>query len=160
MIGPDFCRTMARRAAWPNQWLRERIEAPAAREALGARRAFFGALPAMAEPLPRATGCRLRGSRAQGAGQVVAACPSAPAPRLGARRRVTRRRLKPSPGPAGFRRTMSSARWSGAPPALCIVRIFNHAPRHRGQMHAMLTAAGVDTGDTDLFLMPQAWRHR
>jgi uncharacterized damage-inducible protein DinB len=27
---------------------------------------------------------------------------------------------------------------------------------HRGQAHAMLTAAGEDTGDTDIFIMPWA----
>jgi uncharacterized damage-inducible protein DinB len=30
---------------------------------------------------------------------------------------------------------------------------FNHQTHHRGQAHAMLTAAGRQTGDTDLFLL-------
>ena len=30
---------------------------------------------------------------------------------------------------------------------------FNHQTHHRGQAHAMLTAAGQETGDTDLFLL-------
>ncbi len=33
---------------------------------------------------------------------------------------------------------------------------FNHQTHHRGQMHAMLTAAGVTTTDTDLPFMPGA----
>ncbi len=35
-----------------------------------------------------------------------------------------------------------------------IVHMFNHQTHHRGQVHAMLTAAGQVPGDTDLFLMP------
>lgn len=40
------------------------------------------------------------------------------------------------------------------PYALCIVHMFNHQTHHRGQVHAMLTAAGAKTEDTDLFIMP------
>jgi uncharacterized damage-inducible protein DinB len=34
---------------------------------------------------------------------------------------------------------------------LLLVHMFNHQTHHRGQVHAMLTAAGEKTGDTDLF---------
>jgi uncharacterized damage-inducible protein DinB len=38
-----------------------------------------------------------------------------------------------------------------------VVHFFNHQTHHRGQAHALLTACGQDTGDTDLFLVvPQA----
>ncbi len=37
---------------------------------------------------------------------------------------------------------------------LCVAHFFNHQTHHRGQVHAMLTAAGARPGDTDLFLMP------
>jgi uncharacterized damage-inducible protein DinB len=38
-----------------------------------------------------------------------------------------------------------------------VVHFFNHQTHHRGQAHALLTANGQDTGDTDLFLVvPQA----
>lgn len=40
------------------------------------------------------------------------------------------------------------------PMALCVVHFFNHQTHHRGQVHAMLTAAGARPGDTDLFIMP------
>ena len=50
--------------------------------------------------------------------------------------------------------------WSGAaqremrrPVALLVVHLFNHQTHHRGQVHAMLTAAGQATGDTDLMLL-------
>lgn len=38
--------------------------------------------------------------------------------------------------------------------ALCVVHFFNHQTHHRGQIHAMLTAAGAHPGVTDLHLMP------
>ncbi|MFA5539577.1 MAG: DinB family protein [Gemmobacter sp.] len=40
------------------------------------------------------------------------------------------------------------------PFALVATHFFNHQTHHRGQIHAMLTAAGARPGDTDLFLMP------
>ena len=51
--------------------------------------------------------------------------------------------------------------WSGAanrevkkPKWLLGSHFFNHQTHHRGQIHAMLTAAGAKPSDTDLFLMP------
>ncbi|MGH7048566.1 MAG: DinB family protein [Stellaceae bacterium] len=40
-----------------------------------------------------------------------------------------------------------------APKRLLVTHFFNHQTHHRGQAHAMLTAAGEETGDTDLFLL-------
>lgn len=37
------------------------------------------------------------------------------------------------------------------PTALVVAHMFNHQTHHRGQAHAMLTAAGERTGDTDLW---------
>lgn len=42
------------------------------------------------------------------------------------------------------------------PRGLLMMHLFNHQTHHRGQAHAMLTAADETTGDTDLFLIPQA----
>ena len=36
------------------------------------------------------------------------------------------------------------------PKALCVIQLFNHQTHHRGQVHAMLTAAGAETEPTDL----------
>ncbi|MGL5447061.1 MAG: DinB family protein [Rhabdaerophilum sp.] len=38
--------------------------------------------------------------------------------------------------------------------AMLVTHFFNHQTHHRGQIHAMLTAAGAKPDDTDLFLMP------
>jgi uncharacterized damage-inducible protein DinB len=40
-----------------------------------------------------------------------------------------------------------------APKRLLVTHFFNHQTHHRGQAHALLTAAGQATGDTDLFLV-------
>ncbi|MCA3595343.1 MAG: DinB family protein [Methylobacterium sp.] len=37
---------------------------------------------------------------------------------------------------------------------LLVAHFFNHQTHHRGQIHAMLTAAGAKPDDTDLFLLP------
>ena len=39
------------------------------------------------------------------------------------------------------------------PRSLAVAHFFNHQTHHRGQAHAMITAAGEKTGDTDLFLV-------
>ncbi len=44
-------------------------------------------------------------------------------------------------------RVASKSRW------LCVTHFFNHQTHHRGQVHAMLTAAGAKPDDTDLILM-------
>ena len=40
------------------------------------------------------------------------------------------------------------------PVGQCIAHFFNHQTHHRGQIHAMLTAAGMKPDDTDLVFMP------
>jgi uncharacterized damage-inducible protein DinB len=42
------------------------------------------------------------------------------------------------------------------PKWVAVTHFFNHQTHHRGQVHAMLTAAGVKPDDTDLFLMPSS----
>ncbi len=42
------------------------------------------------------------------------------------------------------------------PRAICFMQLFNHQTHHRGQIHAMLTAAGARPGDTDLPFMPDS----
>ena len=38
--------------------------------------------------------------------------------------------------------------------APCLTHFFNHQTHHRGQIHAMLTAAGAKPDDTDIAIMP------
>jgi uncharacterized damage-inducible protein DinB len=39
------------------------------------------------------------------------------------------------------------------PRSLLVVHLFNHQTHHRGQAHALITACGEKTGDTDLFIV-------
>jgi uncharacterized damage-inducible protein DinB len=39
------------------------------------------------------------------------------------------------------------------PRGLLVAHFFNHQTHHRGQVHALITACGEATGDTDLFLV-------
>lgn len=48
----------------------------------------------------------------------------------------------------------AAGREVSAPLGVVLPHFFNHATHHRGQVHAMLTAAGASPQDTDLFLMP------
>lgn len=41
------------------------------------------------------------------------------------------------------------------PLELCVVHVFNHQTHHRGQVHAMMTAAGLEAPVTDLVFMPE-----
>ena len=43
--------------------------------------------------------------------------------------------------------TVEARRWD------LLTGMFNHQTHHRGQAHALITAAGEQTGDTDLFLV-------
>ncbi|WP_209427317.1 DinB family protein [Pararhodobacter sp. SW119] len=43
------------------------------------------------------------------------------------------------------------------PRKMLVVHFFNHQTHHRGQVHAMLTAAGARPDDTDLLFMPERY---
>ncbi len=43
------------------------------------------------------------------------------------------------------------------PKTLLVLQFFNHQTHHRGQIHAMLTAAGARPGDTDIPFMPDSY---
>jgi uncharacterized damage-inducible protein DinB len=47
----------------------------------------------------------------------------------------------------------AAGREISAPRRLLVAHFFNHQTHHRGQAHALITAAGEKTGDTDLFLL-------
>jgi uncharacterized damage-inducible protein DinB len=48
---------------------------------------------------------------------------------------------------------VSRPRWA------LVIQLFNHGTHHRGQVHAMLTAAGAHPDDTDVPFMPDEWHH-
>jgi uncharacterized damage-inducible protein DinB len=50
--------------------------------------------------------------------------------------------------------SMGLGRDVSKPKQALILQLFNHQTHHRGQIHAMLTAAGAKPGDTDIAIMP------
>ena len=44
------------------------------------------------------------------------------------------------------------------PRAEVIVHLFNHQTHHRGQIHAMLTAAGTKPEATDVITLPEGYQ--
>jgi uncharacterized damage-inducible protein DinB len=49
--------------------------------------------------------------------------------------------------------SVAAGREMRAAGGLLVTHFFNHQTHHRGQAHALITAAGETTGDTDLFLI-------
>ena len=50
----------------------------------------------------------------------------------------------------------AAAKQMSKPKAICVMHLFNHQTHHRGQVHAMLTAAGHTPQATDLPFIPEA----
>ncbi|MGE0786410.1 MAG: DinB family protein [Sandaracinaceae bacterium] len=66
------------------------------------------------------------------------------------------RRLEPSwllrrPTPIPGRAWRPNPKWTNG---FLVTHMFNHQTHHRGQVHAMLTAAGAEPGATDLLVLP------
>lgn len=171
MITPAYCQMMARYNAWQNQSIYQAAASltDAARDE--GRGAFFGSIRATLSHLMWGDLiwiARFEGS--EGPGGSIADSPNrfdwptlwAERPRLDARIAawswmVTEAEL------AGDIRWYSFAlgRDLSKPAAVCVVHLFNHQTHHRGQVHAMLTAAGAKPGDTDIPFMPDEvpeWR--
>ncbi|MDF1854185.1 DinB family protein [Pseudooceanicola sp.] len=164
MITPTYCVTMARYNAWQNREVARAMETLTDAELTRDRGAFFGSILATCNHL--LWGDRLWMSRFDG-GEGPGDC----APRgldltptaavwYAERFRTDGRILLWAEQLRAIDLT-GDLKWvSGAlgRPAqksmgLVITHMFNHQIHHRGQIHAMLTAAGAKTADTDLILM-------
>ena len=64
--------------------------------------------------------------------------------------RVDRRVARPRSRSGSAHRSQRELR---QPRSLLVTHFFNHQTHHRGQAHALITACGEQTGDTDLFLV-------
>lgn len=166
MIGVDYVRTMARYNRWQNDGLIALTAALPLIEVDRDRGAFFGSIRATLNHI--LWGDRIWMSRIDGwvppeggiaeSGTLTLTLAAWKADR----QRADARLVTWADGlrPAQLRGRL---RWySGAlgrdmdqPVALCVAHLFNHQTHHRGQVHAMLTAAGHSPGATDLFAMPE-----
>jgi uncharacterized damage-inducible protein DinB len=165
LITPDYALTMARYNRWQNASLygaADTLDEAARREARGA---FFGSIHRTLSHL--AWGDAMWMSRFDGYAR-----PAQPLKNSGdehpdwsalkaARARLDAAildwaaRLSPDwlAGDLSWR-SGAAGRDVTRPCAFLVVHFFNHQTHHRGQVHAMLTAAGARPQDTDLFLMP------
>lgn len=168
MITPEYCRLMARYNAWQNTGLRKMIPEMSHDDLYADRGAFFGSIMRTLNHL--LWGDMLWMSRFDGG--------EAPDPKMSIEDSFE---MAPTPAVWAADRFRMDARirlwaeslhavdlvgdldwYSGAmkkqmskPKAICIIQLFNHQTHHRGQVHAMLTAAGQKPNDTDVPFMPE-----
>lgn len=166
MITPEYCRTMARYNAWQNTGLRKIVAAMDDAELIADRGAFFGSIMGTLNHLLWAD--TLWMSRFDGgAGTDIAIKDSATMTptaavwaadrfRMDARITLWAESLN-AIDLVGDLEWYSGAmgRQMSKPMAICVMQVFNHQTHHRGQVHAMLTAAGQKPAATDLAFMPE-----
>lgn len=165
MITADFCRMMARYNRWQNAGLYAAaggLGDAARRESRGA---FFGSIHGTLSHL--LWGDAMWMSRFDGGEKPGVGIPESPdwvsdwADLAGRRNEMDARIGGWAAGLSDNSLAGDLSWYSGVlrrevakPMALCVTHFFNHQTHHRGQVHAMLTAAGATPGDTDLFMMP------
>ena len=163
-ITPDWVRMMARYNAWQNGWQAEAMSGLPAGEAERDRGAFFGSILGTANHLlwgDRVWMSRLSDGAAPTVGMDAAIGLTASVAEWAEARAETDAAI--SRWAAGMTDCDGAVRWwSGVlgrevsrAKTVLYTHFFNHQTHHRGQIHAMLTAAGATTGTTDLAFMPE-----
>lgn len=165
LVTADWCRVMARYNRWQNRAAVEAAGtlAPELREA--DRGAFWGSIRGTLAHLLWADHvwmARLDGWEAPGAALAESGGFVTDWAELRSKRQITDARISRWAQALDDEALAGDLAWHSAaagravtmPRAICVMHMFNHQAHHRGQVHAMLTSAGVDPGPTDLFLMP------
>lgn len=165
MIDTEYCRVMARYNAWQNDQMTEALERLDHAALTQERGAFFGSLLGTVNHL--LWGDLMWMSRFDGGARPEGGIAQSPSlhPTLAAwsaeRFRADGRIRLWADGLDNVALQGDLTWFSGAsgrevtrPMALCVAHFFNHQTHHRGQVHAMLTAAGGEAPVTDLFMMP------
>ncbi|MBS0123064.1 DinB family protein [Thetidibacter halocola] len=165
MITPRYCVTMARYNAWQNRQVKAAFEALSPEDLTRDRGAFFGSILATANHL--LWGDRIWLSRFTGGEPPVGSIAESVGLTTSRedwaleRFRVDSALLRWADGLkqvdlAGPLRWQSgvTGREMVKPVGLCVTHMFNHQTHHRGQIHAMLTAAGAEAPVSDLFVLP------
>jgi len=166
MIGPDHVKTFAAYNRWQNESLYRAADGLSEAERQADRGAFFGSIEATLNHV--LWGDRMWMSRFAGTPRPVQ--PNIPASvgecanwtALMAQRAALDREIIGWAASVSAEQLAGDLTWfSGAagrevskPLWLLATHFFNHQTHHRGQVHAMLTAAGATPDDTDLFLLP------
>lgn len=166
MISGDYCLTMARYNAWQNKQMKEALETLPPEALTQERGAFFGSILSTINHimwgdllwmsrLDQGDGPRVEPKDNTKLTPTLAAW-SAERFRTDGRilRWAERVRSVDLLGEMRWYSSMVDANMSEST-AQCIVHLFNHQTHHRGQVHAMATAAGATGWTTDLILMPK-----
>ena len=165
MIDPGYCRMMTRYNAWQNRQLMDGLQSLPVVELTRERGAFFGSILGTLNHL--LWGDRMWMSRFAGWPKPGVGIPDSPrlCPTLAAwsaerfradgQMRLWAERVH-AVDLAGNLTWYSGAtgREVSKPMALCVTHMFNHQTHHRGQVHAMITAAGGNGPVSDLAFMP------
>lgn len=163
MIAPPWLQAMARYNRWQNVSLCEAAATLPAAALTVDRGAFFGSILATFNHVLWADAHwlhRLAGTPAPGVRAKEALTRHADLADFGAARAAMDAAIlawaESEPGEGLAADLVWRARDGGerrAPRWLAATHMFNHQTHHRGQIHAMLTAAGARPDDTDLILM-------
>lgn len=163
---PDYCRMMARYNAWQNKQMKAALEALDHETLTQDRGAFFGSILKTANHIlwgDLIWMAKFDGGEPPSVGipgsvdlNPTLAAWSADRFRADARILNWARRVQTV-------ELLGEMRWySGAmgtnvavPTPQCVTHFFNHQTHHRGQIHAMVTAAGGTGWNTDLVFMPK-----
>lgn len=165
MITPDFCRMMARYNRWQNRAILGAAEGLPAAERVRDRGAHWGSIAGTLSHLlwgDMVWMARLDGGRRPDLGLADSATLSEDwdelrrdRQSLDARIHDWAARLSPEDLQGElFWHSRDQGRAVSRPMGLCVAHFFNHQAHHRGQVHAMLTAAGARPGVTDLLALP------
>lgn len=166
MIGSDYYRMMARYNGWQNRQLFDLLRDLPPDELTRDRKAFFGSILGTLSHLlwgDHMWMSRFDGGSAPDGGiadstQLVLTLGTWDAERF----RMDGRIRLWAASLANIDLQGNLTWFSGAagrevsrPMAQCVVHMFNHQTHHRGQVHAMMTAAGVSAPVSDLVFMPE-----
>ncbi|MEM0945870.1 MAG: DinB family protein [Pseudomonadota bacterium] len=164
MITPEYCRTMAQYNHWQNQSLLSAADGIGESSRRAQRGAFFGSIWGTFNHL--LWGDTIWMSRFDHGEKPNIGIPGSAEftkswEEFRTRRQEMDDRIVAWAEALGDGDLFGPLNWfSGAinaqverPVALCVTHFFNHQTHHRGQVHAMLTAAGAKPDDTDLFVM-------
>ncbi|MFW2541605.1 DinB family protein [Primorskyibacter sp. 2E107] len=165
MITPEYCVTMARYNGWQNRQLKALFDQMSPDELTQDRKSFFGSILNTANHLlwgDRIWIARLTGGTAPAGSIADSTGLTQDATAWGVERfRTDGALLRWAERVLAVELTGPLSWYSGVqgravekPLALCVSHMFNHQTHHRGQIHAMLTAAGYEAPVSDLIFMP------
>lgn len=165
MIDEDYCVQMARYNAWQNGQLFAFLMDLSETEAHRDRGAFFGSILGTLNHVLWGDGLWMSrfdgGAGPSTPGKQSHEATDSVADWIEARQLMDRRISTWAESLDRARLAQDLTWWSGMtgqemskPLALCVAHFFNHQTHHRGQVHAMLTAAGSKAPVTDLVFMP------